>query len=195
MKKFDSVIEIYRYLVDLNNKTNSIKLKFMTGYGDKKQYKSRKELEEAVDYVAKKYGKNSVFLYFGDVPKKDEPDIGYAYEYLAKIRPDIIFIMIQIKEMEKYGVPKFVNGGVYFHNDYDEKHKWGGFEVVNGKLKVYSNTKQWLKLHLLFKIDHFITLGEGGYITKQELNLINYLINYNKDDIKLTHIDSLESRY
>ena len=57
--------------------------------------------------------------------------------------------MIQIREMEKYGVPKFVNGGVYFHNDYDEKHKWGGFEDINGKFKVYSNTKQWLKLHFL----------------------------------------------
>jgi hypothetical protein len=70
--------------------------------------------------------------------------------------------MIQIKEMEKYGVPKFVNGGVYFHTDYDDKHKWGGFEEVNGKLKVYSNTKQWLKLHLIFGIDHFIT-ADGFY--------------------------------
>ena len=196
MKKFNSVIEIFRYLVDLTNKTNNdTTLKMMTGYGDKKQYKNRKELEEAVDYIAKKYGKNSVFLYFGDVPKKDEPDVGYAYEYLAKIRPDIIIIMIQIKEMEKYGVPKFVNGGVYFHTDYDEKHKWGGFEEVNGKLKVYSNTKQWLKLHLIYGIDHFITLGEGGPIAKQETNLIDYLIKYNKDDIKLTHMSSLDSRY
>ena len=195
MKKFNSVIEIFRYLSNLKNTNNDIKLKMMSGYGDKKQYKDRKELEESVEYIAKKYGKNSVFLYFGDVPKKDDPDIGYAYEYLAKIRPDIIFIMIQIKEMEKYGVPKFVNGGVYFHNDYDEKHKWGGFEDVNGKLKVYSNTKQWLKLHLLFPINHVITLGEGGPISKQEMNLINYLIDYNKDIINLTHIDNLESRY
>lgn len=97
--------------------------------------------------------------------------------------------------MEKYGVPKFVNGGVYFHDDYDEKHKWGGFEEINGKLKVYSNTKQWLKLDLLFGIDHFITLGEGGPIAKQEMNLINYLIDHDKKDIKLTHIDYLESRY
>jgi len=196
MKKFNSVIEIFRYLVDLTNKTNNdTRLKIMSGYGDKKQYKNRKELEEAVETIARRHGKNSVFLYFGDVPKKDAPDIGYAYEYLAKIRPDIQIVMIQIKEMEKYGVPKFVNGGVYFHDDYDEKHKWGGFEDINGKLKVYSNTKQWLKLHLLFGIDHFITLGEGGPISKQEMNLIDYLIDYNKDDISLTHIDYLESRY
>jgi hypothetical protein len=195
MKKFNSVIDISNYLVNLKNKNKDIKLKFMIGNGDKKQYKDRKELEEAIESISKRPGKNSVFLYFGDVPKKDAPDIGYAYEYLAKIRPDIIFIMIQIKEMEKYGVPKFVNGGVYFHNDYDEKHKWGGFEKVNGKLKVYSNTKQWLKLHLLFGINHIITLGEDGPISKQEMDLIDYLIDYNKDDISLTHIDYLESKY
>ena len=46
MKKFNSVIEIFRYLVDLTNKTNNdTTLKMMTGYGDKKQYKNRKELE------------------------------------------------------------------------------------------------------------------------------------------------------
>ena len=125
--------------------------------------------------------------------------------------------MIQIKEMEKYGVPKFVNGGVYFHNDYDEKHKWGGFEEVNGKLKVYSNTKQWLKLHLLLKkirkndkkkgadtfggIDQYYLLGEGGPIAQQEYKLINLLNDYNvnikglKNDIEDTHIKKLESRY
>lgn len=194
MKKFNSVTEIKNYLDTLKKKEN-IELKMMFGNGDKKQYKDIKELEDSVKYIAKKYGEKSVFLYFGDVPKKDAPDIGYAYEYLAKLKPDIIFIMIQIKEMEKYNVPEFVNGGVYFHDDYDEKHKWGGFEEINGNFKVYSNTKQWLKLHLLNPINHIITLGEGGVILKQEMNLVDKLINHKKDDIKLTHIDYLESKY
>lgn len=191
MKKFNSVIEIKNYIGNRQKETGKyISIKFLLGNGDKKQYKDRKELEKAIEKIGNKYiyKPNSeyyenLFIYFGDVPKKDAPDIGYAYEYLAKIRPDIIFIMIQIKEMEKYGVPKFVNGGVYFHDDYDEKHKWGGFEDVNGKLKVYSNTKQWPKLHLLLKnirqndkkrgvdtyggIDQCYLLGEGGPISKE----------------------------
>lgn len=225
MKKFNSVIEIKNYIINRQKETGKyISVKFLLGNGDKQQYKDRKELEKTIEKISDKYiykpddkHYENLFIYFGDVPKKDEPDIGYAYEYLAKIRPDIIFIMIQIKEMEKYGVPKFVNGGVYFHNDYDEKHKWGGFEDINGKFKVYSNTKQWLKLHLLLKeirqndkkrgidtsggIDQCYLLGEGGPISKQEYKLIKLLNDYNvlikglKNDIDDTHIKNLESRF
>ena len=42
MKKFNSVIDISNYLVNLKNKNKDIKLKFMIGNGDKKQYKDRK---------------------------------------------------------------------------------------------------------------------------------------------------------
>ena len=225
MKKFDSVIEIKNYIINRQKETGKyISIKFLLGNGDKKQYKDRKELEKTIEKIANRYiykpndeHYENLFIYFGDVPKKDAPDIGYAYEYLAKIRPDIIFIMIQIKEMEKYGVPKFVNGGVYFHNDYDEKHKWGGFEDVNGKLKVYSNTKQWLKLHLLLKkirqndkkrgmdtsggFDQCYFLGEGGPISKEQYKLVRLLNDYNvlikgsKNDIDDAHIKKLESRY
>ena len=112
--------------------------------------------------------------------------------------------MIQIKEMEKYGVPKFVDG-VYFHNDYDEQHKWGGFEIINGKIKVYSNTKQWLKLHLLLikmgytGITQVFLLGGTGKISQQEMDLVKKLnIHEDKND-KKNYIDytkyDLESRY
>lgn len=120
--------------------------------------------------------------------------------------------------MEKYGVPDFVNGGVFFHSDYDEKHKWGGFEKdENGKYQVYSNTKQWLKLHMLLYEKRFIendrhtgirgivncfVFGEGGDITKQELKLIEKL-NEVEDKFNDKHIGFgirlekyiLESRY
>jgi len=223
MKKFNSVIEIKNYILNRQKKTGKyISIKILIGNGDKKQYKDRKELEKAIEKIADKYiyqpndeHYENLFLYFGDVPKKDAPDIGYAYEYLAKIRPDIQIVMIQIKEMEKYGVPKFVNGGVYFHDDYDEKHKWGGFEDVNGKLEVYSNTKQWLKLHYLLKslrkndkkrgmdtnggLDQFYLLGEGGPVAQGEYKLVKLLNDYNinkglKNDIDDAHI-KLESKY
>ena len=223
MKKFNSVIEIKNYILNRQKKTGKyISIKILIGNGDKKQYKDRKELEKAIEKIADKYiyqpndeHYENLFLYFGDVPKKDAPDIGYAYEYLSKIRPDIQIIMIQIKEMEKYGVPKFVNGGVYFHDDYDEKHKWGGFEDVNGKLEVYSNTKQWLKLHYLLKslrkndkkrgidtnggLDQFYLLGEGGPVAQGEYKLVKLLNDYNinkglKNDIDDAHI-KLESKY
>lgn len=192
MKKFNSITDISNFILDRQDKMNSyISVFMLLGYGDKSQYKDRKLLEEKVEKIATKFiGNNSVLLYFGDVPKKEEPDIGYAIEYFSKLRPDVPIIMIQIKEMEKYGVPKFVSG-VYFHDDYDKEHKWGGFELVNGVYKVFSNTKQWLKLHLLLKkirtnkshkryrkrsadsqggIDYVYVLGTGGPITQQELN-------------------------
>ena len=225
MKKFNSIKEIVDFILKRQKENGKyVSVKMLGGNGDKKQYKDRKELEKTIDrisnvYIPKandKYDEN-LFLYFGDVPKINEPDIGYAFEYLAKIRPDIIIVMIQIKEMEKYGVPKFVNGGVYFHDDYDDKHKWGGFEEVDGKYKVYSNTKQWLKLHLLLKnkrkndlkgkgdinggFDQYYLLGEGGPITKQEYKLIKLLNDYNvqvkglKNDIDDAHIKKLESKY
>jgi hypothetical protein len=239
IKNFNSIQDIANYIIDRQLKTGKyISVKMLLGNGDKKQYKDRNELEKAIEKIANKYiykpdnkfGEN-LFIYFGDVPKKDAPDIGYAYEYLSKIRPDIKIIMIQIKEMEKYGVPNFVNVGVYFHDDYDKndkQHKWGGFEDVNGKYKIYSNTKQWFKLHLLLKkmreeyknkgyknmsshrkimfgIEQCYLLGEGGPISQQQFNLMklfnNYIIKYNKekgdeiDDIELSHMKQLESKY
>jgi hypothetical protein len=206
MKKFTFIHEIKNFIINLEQNRGKMVIRLLFGNGDKKQYKDinklRKEVQEVAHYTPKN---RTICLYFGDVPKESDPDIGYIFEYLSKIRPDIIFIMIQIKEMEKYGVPKFVNGGVYFHEDYDEKHKWGGFEEINGKYKVYSNTKQWLKLHYLLSkekrkkgISFCDVFGEGGDITKQELKLIDKL-NYTIDkeytsEIIINQFD-LESRY
>ena len=205
MEKFNCIYEIRNYILNLELNRGRMIVRLMFGNGDKKQYKDINKLRKEVQEVAKYTPKNrTICLYFGDVPKEKEPDIGYVFKYLSEIRPDIIFVMIQIKEMEKYGVPDFVNGGVYFHNDYDEKHKWGGFEEINGKYKVYSNTKQWLKLHYLLCEDihrkkgiSFCDLfGEGGDITKQELQLIdklNIVPNYNFQIIISKF--NLESRY
>ena len=220
VRQFNSIEEVRDYILDLQNERGNIIVKVMNGNGDKKQFKDveklKKEIVYSTDMTTPK--NRTVYLYFGDEPKEKEPDIGYAFKYLSEIRPDIIFIMIQIKEMKKYGVPEFVNGGVFFHSDYDEKHKWGGFEKdKNGKYQVYSNTKQWLKLHyLLYKdriefdnelneyrsqgISFCDTFGEGGNITKQELELIDRLNDIAEEkkmfDFQINiHQYDLESRY
>lgn len=105
---------------------------------------------------------------------------------------------------------------MFFHDDYDKHNKWGGFKKdENGLYKVYSNTKQWLKLHYLLYENRFIkniegvrgisncfVFGEGGDITKQEIELIKKL-NYLEDKYNNKHIGfgiglekyDLESRY
>jgi hypothetical protein len=220
VRQFKSIEEVRDYILDLQSQRGNIIVKMMFGNGDKKQFKDVEKLKKEIDYSISMTApiNRTIYLYFGDVSKEKEPDIGYAFKYLSEIRPDIIFIMIQIKEMEKHGVPDFVNGGVFFHSDYDEKHKWGGFEKdENGKYQVYSNTKQWLKLHYLLYKDRLEfdnernkyrsrgirfcdVFGEGGNITKQELELIFKIndIAEEKDihDFEITyHQYDLESRY
>jgi hypothetical protein len=194
--KFNSIHDIAKYITNLEEKKGeNVSVRMMTGNGDKQYFKDVNELEKNIKDRSIYIPKKSVFLYFGDVANREKPDIGYAFQYLAKIRPDINIIMIQIKEMEKYGVPNFVNTGYYFHNNFDEKHKWGGFEKINGKYKVYSNTKQWLKLYFLLhklgkkrSIEVVDVYGTGGNITKQELNLIDLINNYVNKTNKLNHI-------
>lgn len=187
VRQFKSIEEVRDYI--LNN--GNVKVNMMLGNGDKKQYKDINELKKSIkDATPDLLMEKQVFLYFGDVPNEKNPDIGYAFKYLSELYPNDTIIMIQIKEMEKYGVPDFVKC-VFFHSDYDEKNKWGGFEKdENGKYQVYSNTKQWLNLHWLLYEKRFIkydenkqirgisncfVFGEGGDITKQELHLIKKL--------------------
>ena len=160
---------------------SNIDLVMLLGNGDKNPFRDIEQLKKTINHFHTSIPPYSFVLYFGDKVDKNKPDIGYATEYLSYIRPDLRIIMIQIKEMEKYGVPEFVNEGYYFHNDYDEKHKWGGYENINGNHKVYSNTKQWQKLHFLLQIDginQVYVIGKGGPITQQSLKLIEDIQKY-----------------
>ena len=194
--KFNSIHDIANYIINLEKKrSEDISVRMMFGNGDKQFFKDVNELEKNIKDRSRYIPKNSVFLYFGDVANRNKPDIGYAFQYLSSIRPDIKIIMIQIREMEKYGVPGFVNTGYYFHNEFDEKHKWGGFEDVNNKYKVYSNTKQWLKLYFLLhklgkkrSIELVDVYGTGGNITKQELKLVDQINKYVNNTGKFNNI-------
>jgi hypothetical protein len=203
--KFNSIEEIYKKIKE--TKLDSLRLPYskriqlvmLLGNGDKHPFTDIEHLKKTVNKFHTSIPQYSFVLYFGDKADENKPDIGYATKYLSYIRPDLRIIMIQIKEMEKYGVPDFVNEGYYFHDDYDpsdKNHKWGGYEKVNGKYKVYSNTKQWQKLHFLLKqegIDDVYVLGKGGPVTQQSLELIKNINEFthskNNKDTKYISVD------
>ena len=199
--KFNSIEEIYKKIKE--EKLNTLRLRcgasvdlvMLLGNGDKNPFRDIEQLKKTINHFHTDIPPYSFLLYFGDKADKNKPDIGYATKYLSYIRPDLRIIMIQIKEMEKYGVPDFVNEGYYFHDDYDEKHKWGGYENNNGHSKVYSNTKQWQKLHFLLRnegINKVYVIGKGGPITQQSLKLIEdiqtYVESEKNDDRKVFSI-------
>lgn len=95
----------------------------LIGNGSKNQFRYIRDLKQILTKLVSKIPKNSAFLYFGDSPNKKKPDIGYAFELLYDMRPDIQIYMIQIKEAESWGIPKLVKD-VYWHTDYNDKCKW-----------------------------------------------------------------------
>jgi len=149
------------------------------GNGSKNQFRYISTLKQKLKQILKKLPKNAAFLYFGDGVNKKKPDIGYAFELINKLRPDINIYMIQIKEAESWGVPEFVKE-VYWHNDYTNKCKWGG--IYNGK--PCSNTKKWVNIHKRIGIKKVFILG-GGKITLDEYKLIKkFKINYEYFEIE-----------
>ena len=138
------------------------------GNGSKNQFHSWSSIKTIINkQILHEIPKNATLLYFGDVPNPNKPDIGLVFPYIKQKRSDILIHMIQIKDMEQYGIPDFVSSH-YFH-----KHdKFGGIE--NGK--PISNTREWVKLK--DNIKKVFILG-GGEITLQEFSLLKeYNIPY-----------------
>tara|TARA_Y100000590_G_scaffold76255_1_gene84393 strand:+ start:259 stop:783 length:525 start_codon:yes stop_codon:yes gene_type:complete len=135
----------------------------------KNQFRYLSELKTVLTKILSNIPTNAVFLYFGDTPNKSKPDVGYTFELISAMRKDISFYMIQIKEEQSWGFPKFVKD-VYWHNDYTKKRKWGGID--NGK--PCSNTKKWVSLHRYNKIKKGFVLG-GGKDTLDEIALFKKL--------------------
>ena len=59
------------------------------GNGSKNQFRYISTLKQKLKQILKKLPKNAAFLYFGDGVNKNKPDIGYAFELINKLRPDI----------------------------------------------------------------------------------------------------------
>ena len=138
----------------------------LIGHGSKNQFRYLSDLTTIIRKILKQIPEKSNFLYFGDGVNKKKPDVGYAFQLIKELRPDINIYMIQIAEAKDWGVPKFVKD-VYWHNDYTRKCKWGG---VYDK-KPCSNTKKWISIHKRVKISKVFILG-GGNITLDEFSLI-----------------------
>jgi len=160
---------------ELVNKLKKIKggIYLLGGNGTKNQFRYLNDLKKIIKQISLDIPKESSFLYFGDTPNKDKPDIGYAFQILKKQRPDIKIYMIQIDIAKSWGYPDFVED-VYWHNDFNKKCKWGG--INNGK--PCSNTKKWVSINNYIKINKAFILG-GGQITLDEIKLFNkYNIDY-----------------
>ena len=161
-------------MISFNNLIKTLKhgnapLFMMIGNGGNNQFRYIKDLRSVLRDVVGQVPHGSSFLYFGDYPNKKNPDIGYAFQLLSELRPDINIYMIQIKEAIVWGIPKFVKN-VYWHTDYSTKCKWGG---VNNN-KPCSNTKKWTLINKYIGISKVFILG-GGEITLDEFKLIKQL--------------------
>ena len=143
----------------------------MIGNGTKNQFRSIPSLRKAIhQFLTASVPPNSAFLYFGDAPNPRKPDIGYAFELLHQLRPDIDIVMVQISEAKSWGIPSFVSQ-VYWHNDYTKACKWGG---LDNNRQPCSNTKKWVSIAKQVGIDRILVLG-GGVITLDEMKLARQL--------------------
>ena len=146
----------------------------MIGHGSRNQFVSITKLKRTLEHLSKDIPVGAYMLYFGDSPNVKTPDIGYAFQLLAEMRPDIHMLMIQISEAKSWGVPGFVES-VLWHEDFPSTGdcKWGGFTK---SMRPCSNTKQWVRLHkaLPSGITKMFVLG-GGPITVKEMTYGNKL--------------------
>ena len=143
------------------------KVYMMIGNGTKNQFRDMRKVKKYLREIIKLIPQQSVFLYFGDSANKKNPDVGYLFELLHKLRPDVEIVMIQIKKAKSWGVPQFVDK-VYWHGDFSKACAWGGIH----KGKPCSNTKKWVNLNkrLPNGISMIFVFG-GGPITLDEMKL------------------------
>lgn len=146
----------------------------MFGFGDKSQFADMSALMSVIEEIAEKVPRNATFLYFGDTPKADAPDVGYAFELLVRERPDIKLNLIQISAAKSWGLPPTLVDNIaseLWHDDFaDGPNKWGGVDATGNP---QSNTKVWFDLARRRKIHimHAWFLG-GGDISVTEMLLM-----------------------
>ena len=142
----------------------------MIGNGTNNQFRYISKTKTILKNMLKQVPTGSVFLYFGDSANKKKPDVGYLFQLLHKLRPDVLIYMIQIDAAKSWGVPDFVST-VYWHGNYKKKScKWGG--VKNGV--PCSNTAKWVRVNDRVGITKIFIFG-GGAITLDEYKLAKKL--------------------
>ena len=76
----------YKSLV---NTLKDKRIYMLTGNGTKNQFNNITKLKQIIKFILADIPKQSCFLYFGDQSNKLKPDIGYAFELIKLLRPDI----------------------------------------------------------------------------------------------------------
>ena len=79
------------------------KVYMMIGNGTKNQFRDMRKVKKYLREIIKLIPQQSVFLYFGDSANKKNPDVGYLFELLHKLRPGVEIVMIQIKKSQIMG--------------------------------------------------------------------------------------------
>lgn len=197
-------MKTYSTLESIGEDTGESKVYLMLGHGTRNQFRSLADLKKALRKVSKHIKKDAVVFYFGDYPDKKNPDIGYAFKLLSEMRPDIRFVMIQIREAESWGVPDFAKG-VYWHGDFPKEGdcKWGGFDSDG---KPCSNTAKWATFHRrIHPVETVFVLGGGPitvnevkYAKKLKIPVVYYPVErrYKGDkETRITDEDSLQTRF
>ena len=77
----------------------------MIGNGTKNQFRDMRKVKKFLREILKMIPQQSVFLYFGDSANKKNPDVGYLFELLHELRPDIEIAMIQINKAKSWECP------------------------------------------------------------------------------------------
>lgn len=146
------------------------KVYMLIGNGSKNQFRDTELVCNVLDLDLHRVPQDSVFLYFGDVPNAEKPDVGFLFSYIASVRPDLKFQMIQIDAVKKYGKPDFVTD-VYWHDEWVAgPNKWGGVDEWGTP---QSNTRKWVDVHnALLELGHpgiqRVFVYGGGVLTFAE---------------------------
>jgi len=132
------------------------------------QYSSIKELNNNIKTISKDFDNNSIIFYFGDIPDKENPNIGFIISQIKSRRNDIEIICIGLDDYDDTFINKNIEYPIWI-----DKFLWISCKtnkkrgVNNNSNKPLGLTKIWYELN---KIQPFksIYLFGGDNITLEE---------------------------
>ena len=141
------------------------KIYMVLGFDEKDQYNSITELNNIIKNISKELAQSSIIFYFGELPNKDKPDIGYVISEIKKKKNDIEIIMLTLENDEdNIELPFFVSKKLNIHVKTTKKRG------VNNNKKPLGLTKLWSDLNKIQQIEKLFILG-GNNITLEEYNI------------------------
>tara|TARA_Y100000389_G_scaffold80647_1_gene77289 strand:+ start:6983 stop:7594 length:612 start_codon:yes stop_codon:yes gene_type:complete len=143
------------------------KIYMVLGFDEKDQYNSITELNNIIKNISKELAQSSIIFYFGELPNKDKPDIGYVISEIKNKRDDIEIIMLTLNDEDKDNIelPIFVSKKLNIPVKTTKKRG-----VNNNNKKPLGLTKLWSDLNKIQQIEKLFILG-GNNITLEEYNI------------------------